>query len=60
MPSSRVDNLEVKYMKYLDAATRANTNFWNALNEVMPRVYMMGFWRDTMETLTEVDVSKGV
>ena len=60
MPSSRVDNLEVKYMKYLDAATRANTDFWNALNEVMPRVYMMGFWRDTMETLTEVDVSKGV
>ena len=69
MPTATVNSLSEKYVQYLDAGATTNGDFQNvltsedfmrALNEVMPRVYMMGFWRDTMETLTEVDVSKGV
>ena len=66
MPTATVITLNDKYSKYLDlndliGGDPADLNaFEAALNEVMPRVYMMGFWRDTMETLTEVDVSKGV
>jgi len=59
MPTAQVDTLKNKYGQYLDASAATDSDWYNALNEIMPRVYQMGFWRDMMTTLTEVDVSSG-
>jgi hypothetical protein len=59
MPTSSVADLRTKYRGYLDAGAATDADFRNALDEVMPRIYQMGFWRDMMTTLEEVDVSSG-
>ena len=59
MPTSSVANLRTKYRGYLDAGAATDADFRNALDEVMPRIYQMGFWRDMMTTLVEQDVSSG-
>ena len=59
MPTSSVANLRTKYRGYLDAGAATDADFRNALDEVMPRIYQMGFWRDMMTTLVEEDVSSG-
>ena len=60
MPVTRSDTLQVKLQKYLDASSATDSDWRSALNEIMPRIYMMGFWRDMLTTLEEQDVSKGV
>ena len=65
MPTATVTQLSAKYLKYLDKADLTGNDasdldaFEAALNEVMPRIYQMGLWRDMLTTLTEVDVSSG-
>lgn len=66
MPVETVANLKSTYEKYMDKADLTGSDgddmdaFEAALNEVMPRIYHMGFWRDMMATLEEQDVSKGL
>ena len=60
MPAELLSTLKSKFVGYLDASATGDEDFALALNEVMPRLYHMGFWRDMMTTLTEEDVSKGV
>ena len=65
MPTATVSSLQTKYIKYLDLADLTGVDaadvaaFRSALDEVMPRIYQMGFWRDMMTTLIEQDVSSG-
>ena len=59
MPTSSVANLRTKYRGYLDAGAATDADFRNALDEIMPRIYQMGFLRDMMTTLNEEDVSSG-
>ena len=59
MPTAQVGNLKSKYGQYLDAGAAADADWYKALNEVMPRIYQMGFWRDMMTTLVEQDASSG-
>mgnify|MGYP003644107706 CR=1 FL=1 len=65
MPTETVVNLNDKYSKYLDKADLTGLDpadlnaFEAALNEIMPRIYHMGLWRDMLTTLTDVDVSSG-
>ena len=59
MPTGQVGTLKGKYSQYLDAGAATDADWYKALNEVMPRVYQMGFWRDMMTTLEEQDVSSG-
>jgi len=64
MPVSTVSDLQTTFAKYIDpytpAGSSANAEFRIALNEIMPRLYHMGFWRDMLVVLPEEDVSKGV
>ena len=66
MPVETVTNLKSTYEKYMDRADLTGSDgddmdaFEAALNEVMPRIYHMGFWRDMMATLEEQPVHKGV
>jgi|TARA_R100001163_G_C5060502_1_gene197309 hypothetical protein len=59
MPTAQVGNLKSKYGQYLDAGAATDADWYKALNEIMPRIYQMGFWRDMMTTLEEQDVSTG-
>jgi len=59
MPTAQVGDLKSKYGQYLDAGAATDADWYKALNEVMPRIYQMGFWRDMMTTLEEQDVSSG-
>lgn len=59
MPTGQVGTLKGKYSQYLDAGAATDADWYKALNEVMPRIYHMGFWRDMMTTLEEQDVSSG-
>lgn len=59
MPTGQVGTLKGKYSQYLDAGAATDADWYKALNEVMPRVFHMGFWRDMMTTLEEQDVSSG-
>ena len=65
MPTATVSSLQTKYIKYVDKADLTGdaasdvTAFRAALDEVMPRIYQLGFWRDMMTTLIEEDVSSG-
>ena len=59
MPTAQVGNLKSKYGQYLDAGAATDADWYKALNEIMPRIYQMGFWRDMMTTLEEQDVSSG-
>mgnify|MGYP001197523720 FL=1 len=64
MPTALVSALKTTNAKYIDpyvpAGSSADAEFFIALNEVMPRLYHMGFWRDMLVVLAEQDVSKGV
>ena len=46
MPATTVSYLYTTHSQYLDAANLSHTGFRKALNEVMPRLYKMGYWRD--------------
>ena len=59
MPTGQVGTLKGKYSQYLDAGAATDADWYKALNEVMPRVFHMGFWRDMMTSLEEQDVSSG-
>ena len=59
MPTGQVGTLKGKYSQYLDAGAATDADWYKALNEVMPRIYHMGFWRDMLTTLGEQDVSSG-
>jgi hypothetical protein len=59
MPVENVSALKNMYSNYLDASLTSDDDFNIALNEVMPRIYHMGFWRDMMTALEEQDVSSG-
>ena len=50
MPAKTVKQLENSLKKYLDYADQASpsTPFKDALNEIMPRIYKMGFWREML------------
>lgn len=45
MPATTVSYLYTTHSQYLDAANLSHTGFRKALNEVMPRLYKMGYWR---------------
>jgi|TARA_R100000234_G_scaffold28653_1_gene16517 hypothetical protein len=60
MPKGQVGTIKSKFSQYLDAGAATDADWYIALNEVMPRIYHMGFWRDMMTTLEEQDVSKGL
>jgi len=61
MPAVTAEDLQSKYQKYLDASLQTGAvEFRKALNEIMPRIYNMGFWRDMLTTLAEQPVHKGV
>lgn len=61
MPAVTAEDLQSKYQKYLDASLQTGAvEFRKALNEIMPRIYNMGFWRDMLTTLEEQPVHKGV
>ena len=61
MPVETVANLKGTYEKYLDKADLTGSDgddmdaFEAALNEVMPRLYHMGFWRDMLAVLDGTD-----
>ena len=59
MPTAQVGDLKSKYGQYLDAGAATDADWNKALNEVMPRIFQMGGWRDMMTTLEEQDVSSG-
>ena len=59
MPKGQVGTIKSKFSQYLDAGAATDADWYIALNEVMPRIYHMGFWRDMMTTLEEQDVSSG-
>ena len=48
MPATTVSYLYTTHSQYLDAANSSHIGFRKALNEVMPRLYKMGYWRDMM------------
>jgi len=59
MPAETLSDLKPKFIDYLDASKTSDDYFDIAMNEVMPRLYHMGFWRDMMTTLSNEDVSSG-
>ena len=56
MPAQQLSALKPKFLEYLDASKTSDDDFELAMNEVMPRLYHMGFWRDM---LTVLDGSEG-
>jgi len=48
VPATTVSYLYTTHSQYLDAANSSHIGFRKALNEVMPRLYKMGYWRDMM------------
>ncbi len=63
MPTALVSALQTTNAKYIDpyvpSGSSANAEFFIALNEVMPRLYHMGFWRDMLTVIEDIDVSAG-
>ncbi len=54
MPALTTVQLFETHSKYLDAADAADEGkFREALNEVMPRIYKMGYWRDLLVEHTQ-------
>ena len=66
MPAKTTEQLFATHSQYLDASASEQEDFRNALNEVMPRIYKMGYWREMLVehtpshryTDTRVGVSK--
>ncbi len=58
MPATTVSYLYTTHSQYLDAANLSHIGFRKALNEVMPRLYKMGYWRDLYVEHTQ-EASKG-
>ena len=59
MPAKTTEQLQDTHSQYLDAADTTNlSRFWDALNEVMPRIYKMGYWREMLVEHTQ-DASDG-
>lgn len=59
MPALTTDQLYETHSKYLDAADAENpAAFRAALNEIMPRMYKMGYWREMFVEHTQ-DASEG-
>ena len=59
MPALTTDQLHLTHSKYLDVADADDPeNFREALNEIMPRIYKMGYWREMLVEHTQ-DASAG-
>jgi hypothetical protein len=59
VPALTTDQLHLTHSKYLDAADAADEGkFREALNEIMPRIYKMGYWREMLVEHTQ-DASDG-
>lgn len=58
MPAKTTEQLFATHSQYLDASFSHQEDFRNALNEVMPRIYKMGFWREMLVEHTQ-DASAG-
>ncbi len=58
VPAKTTEQLFATHSQYLDVEFAHQEDFRNALNEVMPRIYKMGYWRDLLTEHTQ-DASKG-
>ena len=58
MPAKSTEQLFATHSQYLDASASEQEDFRNALNEVMPRIYKMGYWREMLVEHTQ-DASDG-
>ena len=58
MPAKTTNQLFSTHGQYLDASESGESDFRSALNEVMPRIYKMGYWREMMVEHTQ-DASAG-
>ena len=58
MPAKTTEQLFATHSQYLDASASEQEDFRNALNEVMPRIYKMGYWREMLVEHTQ-DASDG-
>lgn len=58
MPAKTTNQLFSTHGQYLDAAENGEEAFNLALNEVMPRIYKMGYWREMLVEHTQ-DASDG-
>ena len=58
MPAKTTNQLFSTHGQYLDASESSESDFRDALNEIMPRIYKMGYWREMMVEHTQ-DASAG-
>lgn len=58
MPAKTTEQLFATHSQYLDISASDQEDFRMALNEVMPRLYKMGYWREMMVEHTQ-DASAG-
>ena len=58
MPAKTTEQLFATHSQYLDVSASQQEDFRNALNEVMPRIYKMGYWREMLVEHTQ-DASAG-
>ena len=58
MPAKTTEQLFASHSQYLDASASEQEDFRLALNEVMPRIYKMGYWREMLVEHTQ-DASDG-
>lgn len=58
MPAKTTNQLFSTHGQYLDASEATESDFRAALNEVMPRIYKMGYWREMLVEHTQ-DASDG-
>ncbi len=58
MPAKTTNQLFSTHGQYLDASESSESDFRDALNEIMPRIYKMGYWREMLVEHTQ-DASDG-
>lgn len=58
MPATTISYLYTTHSQYLDVADATHIGFRKAMNEIMPRLYKMGYWRDMYVEHTQ-EASKG-
>tara|TARA_R100000655_G_scaffold38860_2_gene73896 strand:+ start:681 stop:1730 length:1050 start_codon:yes stop_codon:yes gene_type:complete len=58
VPAKTTEQLFATHSQYLDGSASEQEDFRNALNEVMPRIYKMGYWREMLVEHTQ-DASDG-
>ena len=58
MPAKTTEQLFATHSQYLDASASEQEDFRIALNEIMPRIYKMGYWREMLVEHTQ-DASDG-